>query len=71
MSMRSLLPLVVLLLAASRDLPAAVTPANVASLALKWEYPTTTAVTGDLVLDGGCLYVPSWSGRVCDLHDAR
>src|SRR5262245_38106057 len=53
----------VLLLAAPLTARADITPANVASLAVKWDF-AAGAVTGAAVLAGGRLLVPSWDGKV-------
>jgi outer membrane protein assembly factor BamB len=51
------------LVAVAAAAPAAVTPANVARLGVKWDVPLD-AVTGALVMSEGTLYVTSWDGNV-------
>ncbi len=41
-----------------------ITPANVADLALKWDFPLPAGVTGTPLLANGLLYVASWNGFV-------
>jgi cysteine-rich repeat protein len=43
---------------------AIITPANVASLVTKWDFPVSGSVTGDLIVADGVLYIPSTGGSL-------
>src|SRR5262249_19921666 len=46
------------------------TPANVSSLALKWEAPIGHGVTAQTIVANGLAYVPSWDGKLHALDPA-